>query len=114
MKQKKKKFLFKKVETGFHKYAAIELANWVKGEIEKPLYLDGRILVVPDVIASGNRFFEVKYKNGLTGKKLGLYQYWSYRNNTPISVYEIDAMYILSHLNNPGVIVGADCYTFES
>ena len=34
MKQKKKKFLFKKVETGFHKYAVIELANWV--EIEKP------------------------------------------------------------------------------
>jgi len=114
MNQKKRKPPFKKIQTGFHKYAVIELAEWVGGEIERPLMLDGKILVVPDVTAPDNRFFEVSYKHELNGTKLGLYQYWGYRNNTPVSVFEIDANFILSHLENPGVLTGADCYIFEN
>lgn len=113
MKKRKKKLPFKKMETGFHRYAVVELANWFDGKIEEPLYIDDTILLVPDVTASDNRFFEVTYKHELTGRKLGLYQYWSYRNNIPISVYEIDAKYILSHIEKPIALTGVDCYIFE-
>jgi len=45
--------------------------------------------------------YEVVYKNPLNGRKLGLIQYWCYRNNTELVVYEISADYILKQTEKP-------------
>jgi len=36
----------------------MELAEWVNGEVEKPFYIDGMIVFVPD-ITCGHYYFKV-------------------------------------------------------
>lgn len=60
MRQGKRKPRFKKCETGYHKFAVMQLAEWVNGEIEKPFFTEGQIAFVADVV-SGEKIYEVVY-----------------------------------------------------
>jgi hypothetical protein len=114
MKQRKKKPHFEKNETGYHKHAVRQLAKWVKGKIEVPFEVDGKILFVPDVVCYNgnviNCIYEIVYSHPLTGKKLGLIQYWCYRNCTELTVFEVSADYILKQTKKPYRIETMECY----
>ena len=116
MKEKNKSH-FKKNETGYHKHAVIELASWLNGEIEKPFYVDDKIVFVTDVTCYKNgiidSIYEVVYSHPLNGKKLGMIQEWCYRNATEISVFEISADYILKQTERPERIETMECYLVE-
>ena len=112
MSQKQKKHPFKKCETGYHKFAVMQLAEWVSGEIEKPFYIDGQIAFVPDV-AKDDRLYEVVYSHALDGRKLAMMQYWSYRNKTDLTVFEVDAEYILKQTEKPEFIESFNCHIIE-
>jgi hypothetical protein len=112
MSRKQKSHHFKKKETGFHKFAVMQLAEWINGEIEKPFYIDGQIAFVLDVVKD-NRLYEVVHSHPLDGHKLGLMQYWSYRNKTDLTVFEVDADYILSQTQRPEFIESFNCYVIE-
>lgn len=113
----KKKYPFKKNETGFHKYAVKTLAEWVNGECEKPFYVEGLIVFVPDVIVINNgiidRIYEVVYNHPIDGKKLGLMQYWSYRNKTELNVFEVSTDFILKQTSKPDYIEILEYYNIE-
>lgn len=103
-----KKHHFKVKETGYHHEAVKVLARWVKGKREQIFSIDGYPAFVPDVTCYEEGFiksmYEVAYTHPVDGKKLGLIQYWSYRNNTPLTIYEVTAEFILGQLNKPDVI----------
>ena len=105
---------FKRIETGYHKAAKDILSGWVNGVTEKEFKVDGSILFVPDVTCYENgvlkSLYEVVYKNPLTGRKLGLIEYWCYRNATELSVYEVSADYILAQTDKPEFIQTMECY----
>jgi hypothetical protein len=111
---RKKKSLFERKETGYHKFAVRELASWVNGIIEQPFYIGKSVLFVPDVTCYEDgilkSLYEVTYSNPITGKKLGLIQEWCYRNATELSVFEVSADYILSQLKKPERIETMECY----
>jgi len=105
MSQRKKKHPFEKKETGYHKYAVMELAEWVGGRVEEPMYIDGQIAFVPDVVCYKDGkpecCYEVVKTNPINGYKLGIIQYWCYRNNTELNIYEVSADYILAQTKKP-------------
>lgn len=118
MSQTKKKHPFKKCETGYHKHACIELAEWVDGSVnEDPFTVDGVFMFTPDVITTDSGIitgvYEVVKSHPVDGKKLGKIQYWCYRNFTELTVYEIDADYILSQTEKPEVIDFMNVYTIN-
>jgi hypothetical protein len=90
-----------------HKYAIIKLAGWTGGLIEYPLWLDDNIIFTPDVscFQDGNpsRIYQVTDSNGITGKELGLMQYYCYRKGIDFTVYvyEISVNYIISLTERP-------------
>jgi hypothetical protein len=113
--KKKRSLLFKKNETFYHKCAVETLALWVKGIIEQPFCVDGKIVFVPDVACYKNGIldciYEVVHKHPLTGHKYGLIQYYCYRSIKELTVFEISADFILSQKSKPDRIETMECYT---
>jgi hypothetical protein len=108
MKLQMKKHHFKVKETGYHHEAVKVLARWIKGKRERMFSIDGYPAFVPDITCYDNGIvrclYEVAYTNPISGKKLGLMQYWSYRNNTPLTIYEVSAEFILKQIGKPEFI----------
>jgi hypothetical protein len=100
------KHLFEKKETGFHREAVKVLARWVKGKREQMFIIEGYPAFVPDVTCYNNgiTMYEVAYTHPIDGKKLGMMQYWSYRNATPLTIHEVTAEFVLSQLRKPKLI----------
>jgi len=117
MNQPKKKRLFKKCETYLHHEAVKILRRWVKGKREVRFELDGYPVFVADVATYDNnivqRVYEVTYKHPVDGKKLGMIQYWCYRNMTPLTVFEVSAEYILKQIKKPEVIDHINCFVID-
>lgn len=118
MKQKRKMHPFKKVETFMHHEAVKILRRWVKGRREVQFDVDGYPAFVADVATYDEgfvqRLYEVTYKHPIDGKKLGMIQYWCYRNLTPVTVFEISAEYILNQKTKPDNIAYIECFEVES
>lgn len=110
----KKKSRFKKKETGYHKYAVSQLAEWVNGKIEVEFYIDSAIAFVPDVSCYENgiltKLYEVVYSHPVDGKKLGMIQAWCYFNSTGLSVFEVSADWILKQTEKPERIETMEYY----
>ena len=109
MSQREKKPLFEKGETGYHRFACMELAKWIGGVVnDEPFKVDGVFMFTPDVVTYDNNIitglYEVVKTHPVNGKKLGRIQYWCYRNFTELSVYEISADYILAQIEKPEFI----------
>lgn len=108
---------FKKNETGYHKYAVKQLAEWVGGEIEKQFFIDSMIAFVPDVACYENNvlksIYEIVYSHPVDGKKLGQIQNWCYRNATELSVFEVSADWILKQTEKPDVIRHIEFYDVD-
>ena len=117
MNQAKRKCLFKRNETGYHTQAVKVLARWVKGKREVPFMVNGFPLFVPDIVCYENGvlkyIYEVVYSHPLTGRKLGLIEYWCYRNSTSVIVYEVSADYILKQICKPEFIQTMECYIID-
>jgi hypothetical protein len=112
MSLKKKKHPFEKNETGYHKFAVQQLAEWVGGEAEKQFKVDGRIVFVPDVVKD-DTVYEIVYSHPIDGKKLGMMQYWCYRNSSEMTIFEVSADFILSQTKKPERIETLECYIIE-
>lgn len=114
MKQRTKKRLFRKSETGYHKEAVKVLARWVKGKREVPFCVEDSIVFVPDVTCYKDGvlscIYEVVYTHPLIGRKLAMIEYWCYRNATDLTVYEISADYILKQLSKPDILQLMEVY----
>ena len=114
MSQEAKQCRFKKNETGYHSQAVKVLSRWVKGKREKPFYVEGSIVFVPDVTCYVNGIltciYEVVYSHPLIGRKLAMIEYWCYRNATDLIVYEISADYILKQTAKPDLIQLMETY----
>ena len=108
---------FKKNETGYHKHAVIQLAEWVNGVIEKEFYIDSCIVFVPDVVCYENgvitSIYEVVYSHPIDGKKLGMIQNWCYRNSTELSLFEVSADWILKQTTKPERIETMEYYDID-
>lgn len=87
MRKTMKKSRFKKCETGYHK---------------------------PDITCSDNGLltclYEVIHKHPIDGHKLGLIEYWCYRNATEVTVFEVSADFILRQTEKPESIKFEECY----
>jgi hypothetical protein len=112
---------YKKNETGYHKHAVNQLAEWVNGIIEKEFYIDSEIAFIPDVAVYENgiltSIYEVVYSHSVPGRKIGIIQMWSYFNNTEFSLFEVSADWILKQTEKPDRIINIDYYNinpFES
>ena len=105
---------FKKNETGYHKHAVIQLAEWVNGIIEKPFYIDSVIAFVPDVVCYENgvitTMYEVVYSHPINSKKFGMIQAWSYFNSSEFSLFEVSADWILKQTEKPDYIRTMEYY----
>lgn len=102
----------KSKESYKHLYAKKVLASWVAGEVEKAVNIDGYIAFVPDVTCAGV-FYEVVHTHPVTGKKLGMIQYWCYRNGISVSLYEVSAEYILRQTEKPDKIHYDEVYNIS-
>jgi hypothetical protein len=115
MKKTATKHHFKKNETGYHKHAVIQLAEWVNGIVEQPFLVDGKIVFVPDVVCYDNGIvtciYEVVHSHPLTAYKYGLIQYYCYKNFCDLTVYEVSADFILAQTKKPDRIETMECYT---
>lgn len=97
------------LESYKHKDAKQYLADWLSGEYvtktEVPFYIGDLIAFVPDVVCYDKgvpfAFWEVIHASDITGKKLGRIQSWSYRNNIQVSVYGIQAEWIMTRTEQP-------------
>jgi len=105
---------FKKNESGKHRHAVQDLAEWVNGKIEIPFYIDSVIAFVPDVICTDNgivtAMYEVVNTHPINGYKLGMIQAWAYFNNAEFSVFEVSAEWILKQTEKPDRIINMECY----
>ena len=117
MRRIKTKHPFKKVETFLHREAVKVLRRWVKGKREVPFMVDGYPAFVADVVSYDNGIiqavYEVAYTHPIDGRKLGMIQYWSYRNGTPLTVFEVKAEYIMKQIGKPEFIDYFECYVFD-
>lgn len=68
---------------------------------------------VPDVVTYDNNqiqaFYEVVHTSDVTGKKIGLMQYFCYVNNLDIYLHTVDAEYILRQCEPPEKIEKLSC-----
>jgi hypothetical protein len=114
MSREKKKHPFKRCESGYHKYAVTELATWVNGVIEKPFEIDGKMIFIPDVTCYKNgildSIYEIVNRYPITGYKLGMIEYWCYRNSTELTVFEVSADFVLRQTDKPERIETMECY----
>jgi hypothetical protein len=109
---------FKKNVSYKHEAAIAVLKTWFEPEftcvIEKEFYIDSVLFIVPDLtlIQDGTirAVYEVVHKHGLTGQKLGRFQYWCFFNYD-FPVYEISADYVLNHTKKPEIIETDKFYT---
>lgn len=109
---------FKKTETGYHKYAVMELAEWVGGRTEVEFKIDDRIVFVPDVVTYKDghvdTMYEIVYSHPIDGKKLAWMQYYSYVNSTPLTVHEVSAEFILAQTEKPERIQRMETHIIET
>ncbi len=114
MSRAKKKHLFKKCETIYHKAAVRELAEWLGGVIEQEFKVGGQIVFVPDVTCYKDGIldciYEVVHSHPLTAKKYGLIQYYCYMNACELTVFEISADFIMKQTEKPYRIETMECY----
>lgn len=54
-------------------------------------------------------FYEVEHKNGISGKTIGMMQYFCYVNNLSILLHIVDAEYILCQCEKPESIKKYTC-----
>jgi hypothetical protein len=105
---------FEKKESYKHKCAVEVLASWVDGVIEKPFYVEGKIVFVPDVAVYKNGIlqciYEVVNSHPITSLKYGMIQYYCYMNKIDLTVFEVSAEYILKQLEKPEIIRSMECY----
>jgi hypothetical protein len=105
---------YKKNETGYHKHAVKQLAEWVNGIAEKEFYIDSEIAFVPDVTCYENgiltNMYEVVYSHPVPWRKIGIIQMWSYFNNTEFNLIEVSYDWILKQTEKPDRIINIDCY----
>lgn len=117
MKYNMKKRLFKKNETGYHKHAVKQLAEWVNGVTEKEFYIDSAVAFIPDITCYKDgmlsSIYEVVYSHPVIGKKLGLIQAWCFFNSTELSVFEVSADWILKQTEKPERIETMEYYNIE-
>jgi hypothetical protein len=113
-----KKLLFKKNESYKHKNAIQVLKSWFEPEYicipEQKFFVGSDLLFVPDLTltqeGTTRAIYEVVHKHGLTGKKLGLIQYWC-SLNYDFPVYEVNADWILDQTGKPDIIQADKFYT---
>jgi len=117
MNREKRTHPFKVCQTGYHEFAVIRLANWLNGIIEYPFKVDNNILFISDIACFENgilnSIYEVVYSYPLTGRKLGLIEYWCYLNSTSLIVYEISADFILKQIAKPDIIQTMEMYIID-
>jgi hypothetical protein len=105
---------FKDNQSGYHRSAVDILAEWVNGITEMPFIIDSEIVFVPDVTCKENdvitRLYEVVHSHYVTGRKLGMMQYWCYFNNTELSVFEVSSDFILGQTGKPDWIEAMEYY----
>ena len=105
---------FKKHESGKHRHAAEDLAEWVNGKTEVPFYIDSEIVFVPDIVCSDNgiitAMYEVVNSHPVSGHKLAMIQMWSYFNHTEFILFEVSAEWILKQTEKPERIIQIDSY----
>jgi len=105
---------FKRRESFKHKCAVETLASWVDGVIEKPFFVDGSIVFVPDVAVYKNGslecIYEVVNSHPITALKYGMIQYYCYMNKTDLTVFEVSAEWILKQCEKPERINSMECY----
>ena len=114
MKKKNQMHPFESNETGYHRYAKESLSIWIDGVMERPFSVDDKYLFVPDVSVYENGvlkcIYEIVYSHPLDGKKLGLIEYWCYRNAVDLTIFEVSADYILKQTKKPDQIKTMECY----
>jgi hypothetical protein len=117
MNQNQKKHHFEVNESGYHKYACDLLASWVNGIREQEFKIDNKTAFVPDVTCYKNgvldSIYEVVYKHPMTGRKLGLIEYWCYSNATELTVFEMSSDYVLAQTERPERIETMECYVIN-
>jgi len=115
--KEKKNRPFKDNQTGYHRSAVNILAEWVTGVKEQPFCIEGSIAFVPDVTCFKDGIldciYEVVHSHPLDGKKLGMMQYYCYRNLTELTVHEISTDYILKQTEKPGRIESIESYIID-
>jgi len=108
---------FKKNESGKHRHAVEDLAEWVNGKIEVPFYIDSEIAFVPDIVCTDNgiitAMYEVVNTHPVSGHKLAMIQMWSYFNHTEFSLFEVSAEWILKQTEKPERIIQIDSYNIN-
>lgn len=109
--------LFNKPKIDYRKLAVLKLADMLCGLIEFPLWLDGSIIVTPDVTCCRDgildRIFEVVDDCPINGKKLGLIEYYCFRMGIELTVVEVSALYILSLPEKPLYIKTNEYYNIN-
>ncbi len=99
-----------------HKSAKDVLSKWLSIDyvVRSEVSFDG---FRPDLTTYKNdqiqAFYEVVHTSDITGKTIGLMQYFCYVNNLDILLHVIDAEYILRQCEKPEKIEGLVCNLFS-
>ena len=109
---------FKKLESYKHSKAIDVLKSWFEPEfictLDHKFFAGEVLLFVPDLTlfedGTVRAIYEVVHKHGLTGKKLGMIQFWS-SLNYDFPVYEVNADWILDQTGKPDIIQADKFYT---
>ena len=115
MEKQTKKNLSSK-ESYKHKAAKEVLASWLRTEydvkIEQP-FVNGGYPFRPDISVYTNNqlqaFYEVVHTSDPSGITIGRMQMYCYCNNTPVSLYVLDAEYILRQCEKPEKLEKLTC-----
>jgi hypothetical protein len=95
-----------------HKKAKDVLYQWLRGEyiVHTEVAFDG---FRPDISVYKDdhlqAFYEVEHKNEISGKTIGMMQYFCYVNNLELLLHIVDAEYILCQYGKPGRIKKLTC-----
>lgn len=105
---KKMKQKYRSEETYKHYLAKRILNNWLSQsfivrEEENFIFFKPDLSVYTE--DGLNSFYEVEYKNGMTGRKLNIMMYWAYINDIHIPVYEVSSDWILNQCRKPKKII---------
>lgn len=112
MNQYKKKHRSK--ESYKHCKAKEVLAEWLSDDYEVHIEMPFKNYGFrPDVTTSLNSqiqaFYEVVHKSDISGKTIGLMQYYCYVNNLELLLHVVDAEYILTQCDKPERIEKLTC-----
>jgi hypothetical protein len=95
-----------------HRKAKDVLCNWLSSDftIHTEVAFDG---FRPDITAYKDNqihaFYEVEHKNEISGKTIGMMQYFCYVNNLELLLHVVNAEYILCQCDKPDKIESMVC-----